>query len=63
MFLAEVVMRLPAWYAALDEVRGHIARAEGNGETSSGHFSRAADVYRAAGQPLDDARCRALTDR
>ena len=30
-YLADVVMRLPAWYAAHDEVRGHIAAARGKG--------------------------------
>lgn len=63
VFLAEAVMRLPAWYAALDEVRGHIALAEGDATTSSDHFSKAADVYRDIGQPFDDARCRALIKR
>lgn len=58
VFLAEVVMRLPAWHAALSEVRAHIARAQGDAASSSEHFSAAADVYRKAGQPLDATRCR-----
>ena len=56
--LANVVMRLPAWHAALEEVRGHGALA--SGESASGHFAAAADGFGAAGQPLDQARCAAL---
>lgn len=60
-YLANVVMRLPAWYAALDEVRGHIARARGESEAAAAaHFSAAARRFRDAGQPLDAARCDAL---
>ncbi|MGA8987859.1 AAA family ATPase [Aeromicrobium sp.] len=62
-YLANVVMRLPAWYAALDEVRGHIKHAENDPDASRDHFARAAEVYRRAGQPLDEARCRALATR
>jgi len=56
-YLATVVMRLPAWYAALDEVKGH--RAQANGDTCSAgeHFRTAAAGFEAAGQPLDAARC------
>jgi tetratricopeptide (TPR) repeat protein len=60
-YLANVVMRLPAWYAALDEVRAHLARAHGENEkTVSGKFAAAARRFRQAGQPLDAARCDAL---
>lgn len=60
-YLANVVMRLPAWYAALDEVRGHLARARGQGEaTAAASFAAAAHRFREAGQPLDAARCDAL---
>ncbi|AXT86720.1 hypothetical protein C6I20_02620 [Aeromicrobium sp. A1-2] len=59
-YLADVVMRLPAWFAALDEVRGHLRGAEGDLATSRARFRRAANVYRQAGQPLDAARCRNL---
>lgn len=54
---SDVVMRLPAWYAALDEVKGH--RAQANGDTCSAgeHFRTAAAGFEAAGQPLDAARC------
>ncbi|WP_205346811.1 ATP-binding protein [Pseudonocardia broussonetiae] len=57
-WLAGVVMRLPGWDAALDEVRGHRARAAG--EPSAAHFAAAAAGFGAAGQPLDAARCAAL---
>jgi DNA-binding SARP family transcriptional activator/tetratricopeptide (TPR) repeat protein len=57
-YLANVVMRLPAWHAALEEVRGHGARARGDGEAvATRHFTAAARGFRAAGQPLDAARC------
>jgi DNA-binding SARP family transcriptional activator/thymidylate kinase len=57
-FLANVVMRLPAWNAALEEVQAHIARARGEGESVvKARFATAARVFREAGQPLDAARC------
>ena len=60
-YLANVVMRLPAWYAALEEVRAHVARARGDGEAvAAARFTAAASGFRAAGQPLDAARCEAL---
>lgn len=60
-FLADVVMRLPAWYAAHDEVRGHFARARGEGDSVAvAFFAAAAARFRQAGQPLDAARCDAL---
>jgi DNA-binding SARP family transcriptional activator len=59
-FLATVVMRLPAWYAALDEVRGHRAQASGETVAACDHFRAAAAGFRASGQPLDEARCSAL---
>lgn len=57
-FLADVVMRLPGWYAAREEVRGHAALARG--QAAAGHFAEAARQFDATGQPLDAARCRAL---
>jgi DNA-binding SARP family transcriptional activator/tetratricopeptide (TPR) repeat protein len=61
-YLARVVMRLPAWDAALAEVRAHIARASSDEERAMAHFAAAAEHFRRAGQPLDAARCeRALT--
>jgi hypothetical protein len=56
-FLANVVMRLPAWYAAHDEVRGHIAAARGTGEESLARFAAAAARFRQAGHPIDAERC------
>jgi DNA-binding SARP family transcriptional activator len=60
-YLANVVMRLPAWYAALEEVRAHLARARGEDEAvAAAGFAAAARMFRDAGQPLDAARCDAL---
>jgi len=63
-YLANVVMRLPAWYAAHDEVRGHIAAAKGapRAETEA-HFAAAALRFRGAGQVVDAARCEKLAAR
>ena len=60
-YLANVVMRLPAWYAAHDEVRGHLvlARCEG-AAAAAACFSAAASRFGEAGQPLDAARCKLL---
>jgi DNA-binding SARP family transcriptional activator/tetratricopeptide (TPR) repeat protein len=60
-YLANVVMRLPAWYAAQEEVQGHLRRARGEPEAvAAGAFAAAASRFRQAGQPLDAARCEAL---
>ena len=60
-YLADVVMRLPAWYAAHDEVRGHIAAARGKRrEEAAPRFAAAAARFRGAGQPIDAARCERL---
>ncbi len=59
-WLAEVVMRLPGWDAALREVRGH--RALAVGERAAPHFAAAAAGFGAAGQRLDEARCTALAN-
>ncbi|HEU5083557.1 MAG TPA: AAA family ATPase [Acidimicrobiales bacterium] len=58
VYLAEVVMRLPAWYAALDEVRANVALAAGDGERARACFDAAARRYADAGHPLDERRCR-----
>lgn len=57
-YLANVVMRLPAWHAAHDEVRGHIGQAGGE-DAGAVHskFSAAAARFRSAGHPIDAARC------
>ncbi|MGH9040204.1 MAG: ATP-binding protein, partial [Acidimicrobiia bacterium] len=48
-FLASVVMRLPAWNAALAEVRGYIARAHGDTRRTAELFRVAAEGFGAAG--------------
>jgi tetratricopeptide (TPR) repeat protein len=55
--LATVVMRLPGWDAALEEVKGHLALARGCPDDATARFRAAADGFRDAGQPLDEARC------
>src|SRR5690606_10995854 len=55
-YLATVVMRLPAWYAALDEVRGHVALACGDRASAARDLRAAAEAFAAAGHPLDAAR-------
>ena len=59
-YLASVVMRLPAWDAALAEVKGHRARASGDTSRAIKSFREAADGFGASGQPLDEARCTTL---
>ncbi len=60
-YLADVVMRLPAWYAADEEVRGHLARARGDSAARAAeHFAAAAAQFLSAGHPLDAQRCGAL---
>ncbi len=56
--LATVMLRQPGWYAAVDEMQAHCALARGDRETARDRFGRAAEAFRVAGQPLDDARCR-----
>jgi DNA-binding SARP family transcriptional activator/tetratricopeptide (TPR) repeat protein len=60
-YLANVVMRLPAWHAAHEEVRGHIGLA-GNEDAASvkEKFAAAAAGFRTAGHPIDAARCEQL---
>ncbi len=60
-YLANVVMRLPAWYAAHEEVRGHIATARTpRDKEATTLFAAAARRFRQAGQPLDADRCERL---
>lgn len=59
-WLADIVMRLPAWYAAHQEVRGHLARAAGDGSGAAQSFARAAEAFRRAEHPIDAHRCREL---
>lgn len=56
-YLANVVMRLPAWYAAHDEVLGHIAAARGSAEEALTRFAAAAARFRGAEHPIDAERC------
>lgn len=57
-YLANVVMKLPAWHAALHEARAHVAWASGDAEGALRGFAEAAQGFGGAGQPLDEARCR-----
>lgn len=60
-YLADVVMRLPAWHAAHEEVRAHIAAATGAARDDvASHFAAAAARFRAASHPIDAARCERL---
>jgi hypothetical protein len=59
-YLAHVVMRLPAWDAAYQELEGHLARAAGDAEGARRSFATAAGTFATAGQPLDAERCRSL---
>lgn len=52
-------MRLPAWHAAHDEVKGHLALARGHGDARQ-RFEVAAARFRDAGQPFDARRCAEL---
>ena len=55
--LARIVMQLPAWDAAVDEVNGHLALATGDVTRATQRFRAAARRFGQAGQPLDQARC------
>lgn len=59
-YLANVVMKLPAWHAALHEARAYMALASGEIETAGENFILAGRGYRGAGHPLDEARCSAM---
>ncbi len=58
--LARVVMQLPAWDAAVEEVNGHLGLASGDVTRATQRFRAAAHGFGQAGQPLDQARCAAL---
>jgi DNA-binding SARP family transcriptional activator len=58
--LAGVVMRLPGWDAAMEEVWGHLALADGDSVRAATRFGAAANGFRRVGQPLDAARCATL---
>jgi len=60
-YLADVVMRLPAWYAAHREVRAHLAAAGAASPAQvASQFAAAARGFREAGQPIDALRCERL---
>lgn len=59
----ETIALPPAWHAAVAEVRGWVARANGEPDEARDHLHRAADGFRAWGQPLDAQRCAALAAR
>ena len=59
-WLAHVVMRLPAWDAAYEEVCGHVAAATGDRRAATEHFATAAEGFATAGQPIDERRCASL---
>jgi len=62
-YLADVVMRLPAWHAAHDEVLGHMAVARGEGvQLAASRFTAAAERFRGAGHPIDAVRCERLAE-
>jgi DNA-binding SARP family transcriptional activator len=46
-----------AWQASIAEARAHLHRAEGDGETARRRLREAAELFAAAGQPLDVDRC------
>jgi DNA-binding SARP family transcriptional activator/tetratricopeptide (TPR) repeat protein len=46
-----------AWQAAIVEARAHLHRAEGDTETAHRRLIEAAELFSAAGQPLDANRC------
>jgi DNA-binding SARP family transcriptional activator len=46
------------WHPALDEVRGHLARAGGDVEAAGRLLRAAGDAFEQLGQRLDAARCR-----
>ena len=63
-YLADVVMRLPAWHAAHDEVRGHIAAAKGaSAKETASLFTTAASRFRSVGHRVDAERCEVLGTR
>ena len=56
-YLADVVMRLPAWHAVHDEVLGQMAVAQGEDvHVAATRFARAAARFRVAGHTIDAAR-------
>ena len=61
-FLAEVVMRLPAWDAALAQVRAHRCLAHGDVSGAAELFRTAASTFATIGQPFDAKQCSERAD-
>jgi tetratricopeptide (TPR) repeat protein len=49
-----------AWQAAIAEVRAHLRRAEGDADAATRLLREAAELFAAAGQPIDVDRCLAV---
>ena len=58
--LTKVIIPLPGKRAEVDELWGHVERAQGNRDGARKRFRSACAGFRAAGQPLDEARCTEL---
>ncbi|MEZ0308808.1 MAG: hypothetical protein ACAH21_12845, partial [Ramlibacter sp.] len=61
-YLANVVMKLPAWHASLNEAKAHIALASGDAQGAREVFGAAAQGFVGAEQPLDAQRCKAMAE-
>lgn len=57
------VWQARAWTAAIAEAEATIAAAAGDQQSSRAHLRTAAELFRAAGQPTDAARCRQARGR
>jgi tetratricopeptide (TPR) repeat protein len=53
----EIVALPPAWHAAVEEVHGWVARADGRADAARARFAAAAEGFGTWGQPLDAGRC------
>jgi DNA-binding SARP family transcriptional activator len=62
-YLANVVMKLPAWYAALHEARAHVALASDRRAAAREGFAAAAQGFHGCGHALDEARCLMLASQ
>ena len=49
-----------AWQAAIAEAEAHLHRAEGDADAAVLRLHEAAELFAAAGQPLDADRCLAV---
>lgn len=56
--LAAAVLPLPAWFAADEEIRGHLARLYGESPAAVRYLESAAAGFAAAGHVIDEQRCR-----